>query len=53
MLISQALGQYERWTGIQAPEPLMHRVALEALTTRWTTKLTRDQVAKAVAQRRA
>ncbi|MDA3960194.1 MAG: type I 3-dehydroquinate dehydratase [Planctomycetota bacterium] len=39
MLIGQALGQYERWTGLQAPEPLMHRVALEAMNTRWTTRI--------------
>jgi len=39
MLVTQALGQYERWTGLEAPEPLMHRVALEALSTRWTTRI--------------
>lgn len=42
MLIGQALGQYERWTGLPAPEPLMHRVALERMNTRWTTRICRS-----------
>jgi len=36
MLIQQAMLQYQRWTGLEAPEPIMHRVALEALSTKWT-----------------
>ena len=32
MLISQALGQFKRWTGIEAPEPLMMRAALDRLS---------------------
>jgi 3-dehydroquinate dehydratase / shikimate dehydrogenase len=36
MLISQALGQFSRWTGLEAPEPLMHRAALDRLgRTQW------------------
>lgn len=31
MLISQALGQYQRWTGLEAPEHLMYRAALDRL----------------------
>jgi 3-dehydroquinate dehydratase/shikimate dehydrogenase len=31
MFIGQALGQYRRWFGIDAPEGLMHRMALERL----------------------
>jgi 3-dehydroquinate dehydratase / shikimate dehydrogenase len=32
MFISQARGQYKRWTGLDAPEALMHRLALERLS---------------------
>lgn len=39
MFIGQAAGQYQRWTGREAPEPLMQRVALEALGTNWTDVL--------------
>ncbi len=31
MLIAQAVGQFERWTGLEAPEHLMYRLALEKL----------------------
>ncbi len=31
MFIRQALGQYRRWTGLDAPEALMYRLALERL----------------------
>jgi 3-dehydroquinate dehydratase/shikimate dehydrogenase len=31
MLISQALGQFKRWTGLEAPEHLMYRAALERI----------------------
>ncbi len=31
MLISQALGQFSRWTGLEAPGPLMYRAALDRL----------------------
>jgi len=36
MLICQAAGQYERWTGLEAPLPLMQRVGLESLHTQWS-----------------
>ncbi|NEQ78636.1 MAG: shikimate dehydrogenase, partial [Okeania sp. SIO2C9] len=35
MLIRQALGQFERWTGLEAPAPLMQRMALEHLGMDW------------------
>jgi shikimate 5-dehydrogenase len=31
MLIGQALGQFSRWTGLEAPGPLMYRAALDRL----------------------
>lgn len=31
MLIGQALGQFRRWTGVDAPEPLMMRTALDRI----------------------
>jgi shikimate 5-dehydrogenase len=31
MLIRQALGQYHRWTGRDAPEHLMYRACLDRL----------------------
>jgi shikimate 5-dehydrogenase len=31
MLIKQALGQFKRWTGVDAPEHLMIRTALDRL----------------------
>jgi 3-dehydroquinate dehydratase/shikimate dehydrogenase len=31
LLIAQAVGQFERWTGLEAPEHLMYRLALEKL----------------------
>jgi shikimate 5-dehydrogenase len=37
MFISQAQGQYERWTGMEAPEALMQRVALERLGSKDAT----------------
>lgn len=39
MLIKQALGQFRRWTGLDAPEPLMQRAALEALGIDWDEEL--------------
>lgn len=38
MLIGQALGQYERWTGLEAPASLMQRVALEHLGASWPSQ---------------
>jgi shikimate 5-dehydrogenase len=32
MLIKQALGQFKRWTGLEAPEHLMLRAALDRLS---------------------
>ena len=34
MFIRQAVGQFNRWTGLAAPEPLMRRAALEQLERR-------------------
>lgn len=34
MFIGQAIGQYRRWFGIDAPDGLMHRIALERLEGR-------------------
>ncbi len=34
MFICQAVGQFHRWTGLAAPEPLMRRAALEQLERR-------------------
>ena len=43
MLERQAALQYQAWTGLQAPLPLMHRRALEALGTRWTEAVCRQR----------
>jgi 3-dehydroquinate dehydratase/shikimate dehydrogenase len=46
MFIAQAIGQFERWTALRAPEHLMYRLALErldpaaALTAQWRRKTT-------------
>ena len=40
MLIDQALGQFERWTGRVAPVQLMQRMALEHLGMDWPEHLT-------------
>jgi len=34
MFIGQAIGQYQRWFGVEAPDGLMHRIALERLEGR-------------------
>jgi shikimate 5-dehydrogenase len=44
MFIAQAVGQFERWTALPAPEHLMYRLALERLdpaaaqTAQWRRK---------------
>lgn len=40
MFIGQAVGQFERWTGLPAPEHLMYRLALERLDPAGSSGLT-------------
>lgn len=51
MFIAQAQGQYNRWTNTEAPEALMHRVALERLGGREATS-SQKKYNTAVLQRR-
>ena len=53
MLIDQALGQFERWTGRPAPAPRMQRLALEHLGTDWPEGLACQGVEESSSQRAA